>query len=60
MGVAERREREKQQRRDQAIQAAMEIYNEEGYHAITMDKISERAELSRAALYLYFKNKDEI
>ena len=60
MGVAERREREKQQRRDEAIQAAMEIYDEEGYYAITMDKIAERAELSRAALYLYFKNKDEI
>ncbi len=60
MGVAERREREKQQRRDQAIQSAMEIYDEEGYYAITMEKIAERAELSRAALYLYFKNKDEI
>lgn len=60
MGVAERREREKQQRREQAIQAAMEIYDEEGYYAITMDKIAERSEFSRAALYLYFKNKDEI
>lgn len=60
MGVAERREREKQQRRNQAIQAAMEIFDEEGYYAITMEKIAERAELSRAALYLYFKNKDEI
>ena len=60
MGVAERREREKQQRRDQAVQAAMAIFDEEGYYAITMDKIAERAELSRAALYLYFKNKDEI
>ncbi len=60
MGVAERREREKQQRRDQAIRAAMEIYDEEGYYAITMEKIAERAELSRASLYLYFKNKDEI
>ena len=60
MGVAERREREKQQRREHAIQAAMEIYDEDGYYAITMDKIAERAELSRAALYLYFKNKDEI
>ena len=60
MGVAERRKREKQQRRDQAIHAAMEIYDKEGYYAITMDKISERAELSRASLYLYFKNKDEI
>ena len=60
MGVAERREREKQQRREQAINAAMEIYDEEGYYAITMEKIAERAEISRAALYLYFKNKDEI
>lgn len=60
MGVAERREREKQQRKKQAVKAAMEIYDEEGYYAITMEKIAERAELSRAALYLYFKNKDEI
>ncbi len=60
MGVAERRKREKQHRKEQAIQAAMEIYDEEGYYAITMEKIAERSELSRAALYLYFKNKDEI
>lgn len=60
MGVVERREREKQRRREQAIEAAMEIYDEDGYYAITMDKIAERSELSRAALYLYFKNKDEI
>ncbi len=60
MGVAERRVREKQQRRDLAIQAAMEIYNEDGYYAVTMEKIAERAEISRATLYLYFKNKDEI
>ena len=60
MGVTERREREKQQRKDHAVQAAMEIYDKEGYYAITMEKIAERSELSRAALYLYFKNKDEI
>lgn len=60
MGVAERREREKMRRRRHAIKAAMEIYDEEGYHALTMEKIAERSEISRAALYLYFKNKDEI
>jgi AcrR family transcriptional regulator len=38
----------------------MRIYEEKGYHAITMGKIAERVELSRAALYLYFRNKDEI
>jgi AcrR family transcriptional regulator len=60
MGVIERRKREREVRRELAIDAAMSIYEEEGYHAITMEKIAERSELSRAALYLYFKNKDEI
>jgi len=60
MGIAERREREKRSRQDLAIKAAMELYDEEGYHAITMEKIAERSELSRAALYLYFNTKDEI
>lgn len=60
MGIVERRQREKRRRQDLAIHAAMELYNEEGYHAITMEKIAERSELSRAALYLYFKTKDEI
>jgi len=60
MGVLERRKREREVRRELAIDAAMCIYEEEGYHAITMEKIAERSELSRAALYLYFKSKDEI
>ena len=60
MGVAERREKEKQARRNRALKAAMTIYTEDGYHAVTMEKIAERAELGRATLYLYFKNKDEI
>ncbi|MEI6152816.1 MAG: TetR/AcrR family transcriptional regulator [Deltaproteobacteria bacterium] len=60
MGVIERRKRERDLRRELAIDAAMSIYEEEGYHAITMEKIAERSELSRAALYLYFKSKDEI
>lgn len=60
MGVMERRKREREVRRELAIDAAMAIYEEEGYHGITMEKIAERSELSRAALYLYFKNKEEI
>jgi AcrR family transcriptional regulator len=60
MGITERRQREKDVRRELAMDAAMAIYAAEGYHAITMDKIAERSEVSRAALYLYFKNKEEI
>ncbi len=60
MGVLERRKREREVRRELAVDAAMSIYEEDGYYAITMERIAERSELSRAALYLYFKNKDEI
>ena len=60
MGIKERRKREKNERRESILRAAIEVYDKEGYHAITMEKIAETAELSRATLYLYFKTKDEI
>jgi len=60
MGIAERKTRERTERRDSILQAAVRAYMEEGYHATTMDKIAEASELSRATLYLYFKTKDEI
>ena len=60
MGIKERRAREKNQRRDSILEAAIKVYDQEGYHAITMEKIAETAELSRATLYLHFKTKDEI
>ena len=60
MGIIERRKREREARQELAIGAAMSIYDKDGYHSITMEKIAEKSELSRAALYLYFKNKEEI
>ena len=60
MGIEERREREKRERRELILKSAMQVYLEEGYHATTMDKIAQKAELSRATLYLYFKTKEEI
>lgn len=60
MGIEERREREKNERRYQILKSAVRVYMKDGYHASTMVKIAEEAELSRATLYLYFKTKDEI
>jgi TetR/AcrR family transcriptional regulator len=60
MGIPERRKREKEAKRELAIDAAMSIYDENGYRAVTMERIAERSELSRAALYVYFRNKEEI
>ncbi len=64
MGIAERREREKgnQQkiRRKQILDAAKKLFYAKGFKAATVEEIAEEAELSPAALYLYFKNKHDL
>jgi AcrR family transcriptional regulator len=59
MGIKDRREREKLDRRNAIISAAQDIFWEKGYEA-TMDEIAEKVELSKPTLYLYFKNKDDL
>jgi TetR/AcrR family transcriptional regulator len=60
MGVSERKEREKQARKEAILGAARRVFQEMGYQSTTMNKIAEEAELSKATLYLYFKNKDDL
>src|SRR5262249_18031803 len=60
MGLAGRREREKQARRESIMRAAQQIAVRDGFNAMTMDAVAEAAELSKGALYLYFENKDAL
>jgi AcrR family transcriptional regulator len=60
MGTIERREREKQQRRADIMKAAKEVFFAKGLQDATMDKIAEKAEYSKGALYLYFQSKEEL
>jgi AcrR family transcriptional regulator len=60
MGIAERREREKQQRRLNIVNAAEKVFFSRGYSGATMDEIAQEAELSKGTLYLYFKGKEEV
>lgn len=60
MGTIERKEREKEQRRKAILKAARKIFFERGLHAASMDEIAELAELSKGALYLYFKSKEDL
>ena len=60
MGIAERKEREKQQRREEIILAAEKVFFSKGFDLSTMDDIAEEAELSKGTLYLYFKNKEDL
>jgi AcrR family transcriptional regulator len=60
MGIAERKEREKEQRRKEIVDAAEQVFFSKGVWTATMDDVAEAAELSKGTLYLYFKNKEEL
>src|ERR1700745_454850 len=60
MGVLERREREKQELRQQILDTARARFAAEGYEAVTMRKIADAIERSATAIYLYFKDKNEL
>ena len=60
MGIPERKEREKEQRRKEIVDAAERVFFSKGVWTATMDDVAEAAELSKGTLYLYFKNKEEL
>ncbi len=60
MGIYERKQREKAQRKKEIINAARKIFSNKGFNSATMEEIAIEAELSPGTLYLYFKNKEEL
>jgi AcrR family transcriptional regulator len=60
MGIQERREREKEQRRNDILDAAEKVFFLKGFNYATMDEVAEAAEFSKGTLYLYFKNKEDL
>ncbi len=60
MGVVERKEREKAERRKAILETARDLIRTRPFEEITMEDIAKRLELARATLYLYFRNKNEI
>lgn len=60
MGIQERKHREKTMRKQQIQNAAKELFLLKGFHSTTIEEIAQKAELSPATIYLYFRNKDEL
>ena len=58
--IAERRVEEKERRRTEILAAAERLYSDKGWEAVTMDQVARSARLSRALLYLYFGDKEEL
>lgn len=60
MGTAERRDRERQQRRQLILSAARGRFWEHGFAGTTMPDVAREAELAPGTLYLYFPSKDAL
>jgi AcrR family transcriptional regulator len=54
-----RHERRRRQTRQQLIQAAVALVLEKGYEAVTIQEITDRADLGRGTFYIHFKDKEE-
>lgn len=60
MGIKERREREKAEIREKILEAARDLFVNEGFEAVSMRKIADRIEYSPTAIYLHFKDKEAV
>lgn len=58
--LVQRRVEEKADRRRQIVDAAEQLYAEVGWDRLTIDQVARRARLSRALIYLYFKDKKDL
>jgi AcrR family transcriptional regulator len=60
MVFEKRRKREKEIKKSAILKAARKLFFERGFRSVTVENIAKKAELSKGAVYLYFKSKDEI
>lgn len=60
MGIAERKKREKENRRIDILVAAEKLFSGKKGLDTTMDDLAEKTELGKGTLYLYFPNKESI
>ena len=54
MGISERRQREKEQRKTEITDAAERLFFSRGYEDVSMDDIAREVDLNKATIYLYF------
>jgi AcrR family transcriptional regulator len=58
--IAVRRGEEKERRRAEILDAAEALYIKKGWDALTVDQVARGARLSRALVYVYFRDKAEL
>jgi AcrR family transcriptional regulator len=51
---------QREERREQVLRSAMQVFAHKGYHATSVGDIIKRARIARGTFYLYFENKRQI
>jgi len=59
-GTLPRRQREKLRQREELLAAALSLFSEKGYHAVTMHEIAQKAEFAVGTLYKFFRDKEDL
>lgn len=52
--------RRSSERPQEIVAAALDLFSERGFAATRLDDVAQRAGVSKATIYLYFKNKEEL
>ena len=60
MGIQERKNRQKQLLRQEILDAAREMFVQDGYEGVSMRKIAQKIEYSPTTIYHYFNDKAEL
>ncbi len=50
----------KETARSQIVEAALEVFASKGYHGSTMEDIAKKLGVSKGAIYLYFRSKEDL
>jgi AcrR family transcriptional regulator len=56
----ESRRRARDEKREAVLRMAVQLFLEQGYHRTTLNDVAERLNITKPALYNYFRGKDEI
>lgn len=60
MGITDRKQREKEEKRLLIIETAKRLFRENGFERVSLRNIADAIEYSPTMIYLYFKDKDEL
>lgn len=55
-----RREQQRQERRQQILEAALAVFSERGFHAANVSDVASAAGVSQGTIYWYFDSKEEL